>query len=287
MHGVAPPLVTPFTDSGDIDEDALRHLVGHVEDCGVHFLVPGGSTSEAELLTADERARVIEIVAEAATVPVIAGAGHPGYRETMAQIEAAEAAGVDGVMVVTPFYYHHDQATLAAYYRDVADAASVPIYLYAVPVYTHVHLEPTTVGELAEHPNIAGMKDSTGDLGTLVRTIEATKPADFAVLTGSANLLASGLEHGASGAILALANLVPEATSSSYDRFDDDRRWAHQQVRELIPLNDAITSRYGIPGLKWAMRQRGLPAGQPRRPFRAPSSTATAELAELLNDIDG
>lgn len=286
MHGVAPPLVTPFTADGDLDEDRLRRLVGWLEDRGVHFLVPCGSTSEAELLTADERARVTEIVVEEATVPVLAGAGHPGYRETMAQVEAATAAGADGVMVVTPFYYSHDQSTLAAYYRDVADAAAVPLYLYSVPVFTHVHLEPATVGELATHPNVAGMKDSRGDLGAFVRTLDATNAAAFDLLTGSANLLAAGLEHGATGAILALANLAPEATVDIYERIDDDRQVAHQRVRELIALNAAITSRHGIPGLKWAMRERGAPAGHPRRPFREPSDTATDELRESLERLE-
>lgn len=284
MHGIASPITTPFTADGGLDEDALRQLVGWLEDRGVHYLVPCGSTSEAELMTADERARVAEVVVDEASVPVIAGCGHPGYRETRAQLEAADAAGADGALVVTPFYYDHDQSTLADYYRRLADEAAIPIHLYSVPAFTDVRLEPDTVGELAAHPTIAGMKDSLGDLGAFVRTAERTADADFDLVTGSANLVTAARDHGAAGAILAVANLAPEVAVAAYDHHDDQQRATEHQTA-LIELN-ALTSRYGIPALKWAMRERGAPAGHARSPFQPPDTTATTELRAQLEHLD-
>lgn len=283
--GVAPPLVTPFDDRGDVDHDALRELVARLEDRGVDFLVPCGSTSEAELMTADERRRVVETVADAASVPVLAGTGSPGLRETERATAAAAEAGADAALVVTPFYYNHDQATFEAYYRKLADRAPVPVYLYSVPAYTDAALTAATVGRLAEHPGIAGIKDSAGDVGKLVRTVERTADAEFDVLVGSASVFAQALDAGAVGGIMALANLAPSELSAIVDEHASDPAAAREHNERLVRLNRAITSRFGVPGLKWAMRQRGLPAGYPRAPFTEPDAEATATIETLLKRI--
>ncbi|MFW5919262.1 MAG: dihydrodipicolinate synthase family protein [archaeon] len=285
MEGVGPPLVTPFTEDGDIDESALRDLVGWVEDRGVDFLVPCGSNSEAELMTAEERARVVEIVVEAASVPVLAGTGNPGLRETLAATDAAAEAGADAALVVTPFYYDHDQETFAAYYREVADAASIPIYLYSVPAYTGVRLQPETVEELARHPNVAGMKDSSGDVGSFVRIVRRTADEDFDPMVGSGSVLAQALEAGATGGVLALANIAPEGASDVYETHVDDPGRARKTNADLVELNTAITATYGIPGLKWAMRERGAPAGHVRSPHRPVGPDAREQLGSLLEDL--
>lgn len=286
IQGVGPPLVTPFDSNGDVDHDALRELVTRLEAAGVDFLVPCGSTSEAELMTASERRSVIETVVEAATVPVLAGTGQPGLRETAQATAAAAAAGADAALVVTPFYYTHDQATFRSYYRDLADRASIPVYLYSVPAYTDVALTAATVGALAEHPNIAGIKDSAGDLGKLVRTVEQTTDAAFDVLVGSASIFTQALAAGAVGGVMALANLAPAALATIADTRPTDPESARQQNAELVALNRAITSEYGPPGLKWAMRQRGLPAGAPRSPHAALGSDGQAIIGPLLDRLN-
>jgi 4-hydroxy-tetrahydrodipicolinate synthase len=282
MHGVGPPLVTPFTETGDIDYDALRALVEWVETRGVDFIVPCGSNSEAELMTATERARVIETVVETASVPVLAGTGHPGRKETLEATAGAGDAGADAALVITPFYYEHDQETLATYYRDVADSANIPVYLYSVPSYTGVQLEPETVETLATHPNIAGMKDSAGDLGAFIRTKRRTVDAEFDLFVGSGSLLAQACSAGASGGVLALANLCPERVAEIYDA-DPER--ARELNEELVEINTAITATYGVPGLKWAMKQRGAPAGYPRSPHSEPTAEERAHLESLLSEL--
>ena len=287
MHGTGPPLVTPFDADGALDEDALRDLVGWVEARGVDFLVPCGSNSEAELMTAGERGRTTEVVADEASVPVLAGTGSPGKRETLAATEAAADAGADAALVVTPFYYGHDQATLEAYYREVADAAPTPVYLYSVPAYTAVTLEPETVGRLATHPNVAGMKDSSGDIAAFQRTLERTADADFDLMVGSGGVLGQALAAGGTGGVLALANIAPEATTAIYEANDaGDHERASELTAACVELNHAITAEYGIPGLKYAMRQRGAPAGRARSPHRPVDAEATAALDGLLADLD-
>lgn len=285
MDGIGPPLVTPFDEDGDVSARRLRELVSWLEERGVDFLVPCGSNGEAELLTADERARVIEVVAETASVPVLAGTGHPGLRETLDATARAAAAGADAALVVTPFYYEHDQATLADHYRAVADAAEIPVYLYSVPKYTGVRLAPATVADLAGHPNVAGMKDSAGDVGAFLRTRQRTADDEFDLLVGSGSVLAPALDAGADGGVLALANVAPAATASVADTHPADPAAARSAAAELVELNHAVTATHGVAGLKYAMRQRGAPAGHPRPPHGPVDDDARAELDELLADL--
>jgi 4-hydroxy-tetrahydrodipicolinate synthase len=283
MHGVGPPLVTPFTETGDVDYSALRDLVGWVEERSVDFLVPCGSNSEAELLTATERERVVETVVDEASVPVLAGTGHPGLRETQNATAAAADAGADAALVVTPFYYDHDQKSLATYFRDVADSVDLPVYLYSVPSYTGVRLDPETVDTLASHPNIVGMKDSSGDLAAFVRTQRRTADEEFDLLVGSGSLLAQALDAGGTGGVLALANLYPGRAAEIYET--DDPARARELNAELVDVNTAITATYGVPGLKWAMRERGAPAGYPRSPHSEPTEEAREHLDALLGEL--
>ncbi|MFC3477491.1 dihydrodipicolinate synthase family protein [Halobacterium litoreum] len=287
MNGLGVPLATPFDDAGDVDHGALADLTAWVTDRGVDFLVPCGSNSEAELLTAEERAAVVETVADAAPdgVPVLAGTGSPGLRETLDATERAADAGADAALVVTPFYYDHDDADVEAYYREVADASPLPVYLYSVPKYTGHALAPSTVAALADHPNVAGMKDSTGDLGGFQRLRERTADADFDLLVGSGSVFAPALDAGADGGVLALANAAPERASEIWDAHaagDDER--ARAVNRDLVELNHAVTAGHGVPGLKAAMRSRGAPAGAVRSPHRPVPEAVAADLAALVED---
>jgi len=285
MNGVAAPLVTPFTEDGDVDEPALADLVGWLEDRGIDFLVPCGSTSEAELLTAEERVRVIETVVDAASVPVLAGTGSPGYRETRQATAAATEADADAALVVTPFYYPHDQSTLADYYRDLAGEASIPIYLYSVPPFTNVRLDPDTAAELAGHPNVAGMKDSAGDVGSFVRLVRGTADADFDPMVGSGAVFSQALAAGATGGVLALANVAPAVTAEIYEMSSSDPERARRLNAAVTELDHATSFEFGVPGLKYAMRQRGAPAGYARSPHQAPDDEARERLESLVAEI--
>ncbi|MFB6299928.1 MAG: dihydrodipicolinate synthase family protein [Halobacteriales archaeon] len=283
MDGTGLPLVTPFDQNGVLDEGRLRDLVEWVQRRGVDFIVPCGSNSEAELMTVEERSRATEVVVEAADVPVLAGTGHPGLNETIRQTESAAEAGADAALVVTPFYFNHDQATLRTYYEELADAAPIPIYLYSVPKYTGVKLTPETVGTLATHDNIHGMKDSSGDLATFQRERSRTADEEFDLLVGSGGIYAPALDAGADGGVLALANIAPERASEIYRLHQDgEDAQARALNRELVELNTAVTGTYGIPGLKAAMRMRDAPVGQVRSPHLPVDADAEAALGELV-----
>lgn len=286
MHGTAVPLVTPFEDDGSVDHAALRELTTWLLDSGLDFLVPAGSTSEAPLLTMAERTAVVETVVEASgDAPVLAGTGHPGFEATMEQTEQAAAVGADGALVVTPFYYTPDQDALATYYRDVAAASPIPVYLYSVPKYTGVRVEPETAIDLAAHDNVLGMKDSSGDMESVQRIATGTADLDFDLLGGSGSIFAPALDAGASGGILALANVVPERVSEIYRLHEaGDDGEARALNRQLVDLNRALTGVYGVPGIKYAMRHRGREVGAARRPFQPVDDAAARELATLVDD---
>ncbi|NIB99774.1 dihydrodipicolinate synthase family protein [Halobacterium sp. R2-5] len=285
MDGLGVPLATPFDEDGAVDHDALADLAAWVTDEGVDFIVPCGSNSEAELLTAGERAAVVETVVDAVDVPVLAGTGSPGIRETLEATERAADAGADAALVVTPFYFDHDDADLEAYYREVADESPLPVYLYSVPAYTDVKLSPETAGSLADHPNVAGMKDSSGDLTAFQRTRARTADADFELFVGSGGVFAPALDAGADGGILAVSNVVPERASEIAELHAAGKGEAARDVnRRVLDLNHAVTAEYGVPGLKAAMRSRGQPAGTVRSPHRPADDDTEAELAALVED---
>ncbi|HII51815.1 MAG TPA: dihydrodipicolinate synthase family protein [Halobacteriales archaeon] len=285
MEGTGVPLVTPFDEKGDIDESKLAELVGWVEERGVDFIVPCGSNSEAELMTAEERARVVEIVVESASVPILAGTGHPGLRESTIQTELAASAGADAALIVTPFYFSHSQEDMAIYYKKLAELVSIPVYLYSVPKFTHVSLEPDTIAELSDDENIKGMKDSSGNSDLFQQEVEVTKEKDFDMLVGAGGIYAQALEMGATGGVLALANIAPEKCSEIYQLYKKgDSENAKILNDELVELNRGVTGTYGISGLKAAMEMRGAPAGFSRSPHRGVGGAEKEGLQNLLDE---
>jgi 4-hydroxy-tetrahydrodipicolinate synthase/4-hydroxy-2-oxoglutarate aldolase len=286
MNGTGVPLITPFEADGALDEERLRDVVRWVEDGGVDFIVPCGSNSEAELMSVEERARVVEVVAEETDLPVLAGTGHPGLSETLRQTDLAAEAGVDAALVVTPFYYGHSGEALESYYREVADESPIPVYLYSVPAYTDVTLDPEVVGRLAGHDNVAGMKDSGGDVETFQRERRLTADEEFDLLVGSGSVYAHALASGGDGGILGLANVAPERASEIYELHQGgEDETARQLNAELVELNRAVTSKYGVPGAKAAMAEREVDAGYPRKPHREVGVDVRAEIAALVDGM--
>lgn len=282
MHGTGVPIVTPFDEEGGIDHDRLRDLVRWLETAGVDFLVPCGSNGESELLSVEERAAVVETVVDEASVPVLAGTGHPGFAETHRQTALAAESGADAALVITPFYYQHDQEALARYYRRVAEDSDIPVYLYSVPGKSGVSLDPATVAELSKHDNIHGMKDSSGNLVILTQERRRSED-DFELFIGTGSLYAQGLDIGTEGGVLALANVAPEKTAEIYRLHRAGKPSEARSLNgDLVDLNQAITARYGVPGVKAAMRARDVPAGTVRSPFEPLAGEDLAAVEELV-----
>ena len=283
MHGTGVPIATPFDENGAVDHAGLRDLTTWLEAEGIDFLVPCGSTGEAPLLTPDERVAVVETVAEATDLPVLAGTGHESYRTTLRTTERVADAGADGALVVTPSYYNSEDDDLEAYYRDLADDAPISIYLYSVPPFTGHALSPSTATTLATHENVAGIKDSSGDLESVQRLVRETDE-EFSVFVGAGSVYAASLDAGADGGILALGNAVPGRTSEIYRRHrEGDRAGARELNASLVDLNRIMVARHGVPGVKAALDLRGQSVGKPRRPLR-PADDARRDLETLLED---
>ncbi|RME43377.1 MAG: dihydrodipicolinate synthase family protein, partial [Chloroflexi bacterium] len=252
LSGIFPPIVTPFRD-GQVDTEALAFNVQKWNETGLAGYVPLGSTGEFVHLTPAERERVIATVREYAAPGkvVIAGTGSLSTDEAIRLTRRAGELGADAAMVVTPFYYTSQMtdAALWGHYTAVADASPIPILLYNVPVFTHLNMAVETVARLAEHPNIIGMKDSSGNVDQLTQIVHST-PEEFILLSGAAGVLHPALTVGANGAILAISNVVPELCVEIYELVQaNDHATARRRQAVLGALNRAI-SRYGIGGYK-------------------------------------
>lgn len=216
LRGVTPPLVAPFTggSDSDVDHDALAAVVDHAVEGGVAGLFPNGTTGEFASLTTDERAAVVETTVDAAPeVPVLAGVTDTAVADVLAHADRAAAAGADAVVVTPPsFHGPNDDAGLARFFERVADGSPLPVFLYDIPSCTGTPIPAELVVELAEHPNVVGLKDSSGDFGGFTRLLRET-PEEFLLLQGFDNLLWPSLRLGADGGVNALANVVPGALS--------------------------------------------------------------------------
>jgi len=292
IHGIIPAMVTPFHADESLNEDALRQLVNHLIAGGVHGLFPTGSQGEFYALTPDEKQRVWEIVLDetAGRTPVYAGTGAMTTREVIALNKRAERAGIQAVSVLTPMFITPTQDELYCHYIAIAEATTLPVLLYNNPGRTGVHLSPGLVGRLAEHPNIIGVKDSSGDLSLtleyLRQTADVPHTDGFAVLMGRDTLIYAGLLHGAVGAIAATANVAPALVVAIYEAFiagDLDRGLAAQNA--LAPLRQAFELGT-FPGvIKSALALLGIPAGPARGPVGALSPENHEKLKRLVGEI--
>jgi dihydrodipicolinate synthase/N-acetylneuraminate lyase len=217
---------------------------------------------------------------------LVAGTGVNGTRPTIQLTQAAAQAGAEAALVVTPSYYRRDLTVdaLTAHYRAVAEASPIPIVLYNVPVFTGFDLPVDWLPAIASHPNVVGIKDSSGDLERL-RRIRAGMGADFIVLSGAGERLMQAMEAGADGGIVALANVAPLACARiRAASLGGDRTVAAQVQASVTNVGVALTTRFGIPGLKAALRLQGYDHGPPRSPLRPLAEADIETLRSLLEE---
>jgi 4-hydroxy-tetrahydrodipicolinate synthase len=285
--GIAVAAVTPFDRDGNFEEKSFRALIDWWLDQGVHGIVACGTTGEVAYLSHAERACIFEATVKHVhgRVPVIAGTGFASTNETMAMTNTAAEIGVDGALVITPFYYPASQQMLSEHYKRIAQTSKIPVILYNNPQVTHVTLQAETVAELSQIENIIGIKDSAGDWNLLERIIRLTEP-DFLVYSGSLKLIPEALNLGADGGILAIASLAPELCVQLYGLCQQGKKTeakvVHEQLKALI---DGTNGAYGIPGLKSALRLMGFPAGYSRMPFLPLSAREEAQIQKTLQQF--
>jgi 4-hydroxy-2-oxoglutarate aldolase len=286
LRGILLPTTTPFDADGQILSTAIRSNLLAWNATGVIGFVVLGSTGERVHL--DQREYLQTIETSRAAVPdglvFIVGAGQQSTLGTIREIKKAAESGADAVLVITPNYYRSaiNQETLIGFYTAVADAAPVPVLLYSMPALTGIKIEPQTIVRLSEHPNIIGVKDSSNDIAGFSETVRLC-PEDFAVMTGNGTVLLDALQAGATGGILAVGCVVPKACVEIFRAFKEGKvEHAARLQSKLTPLAAAVTTRFGIGGLKAALDMAGYAGGSVRAPLQAANEDARAEIAAML-----
>jgi 4-hydroxy-tetrahydrodipicolinate synthase len=272
LHGVIPAIPTPFAaDGSSVDEAALRRVVRHVVDAGVHGIMTTGGTGEFPHLSREERRLVTAVVAEecAGAVPIYAGTAASSTWEAIALTEDAAAAGATAAILTPPFYFGIPEDMLARHFRDLAAADVLPIVVYNNPLYTGNPLSPALIAELMAVDNVIGLKQSEDDLGQLVEAMRLAEDSGRSLLTGIDSQFYAALCVGARGIFSTAAAIVPAQIVRLYDLFQaGDHAGAVEQHRALQPLNRFLEYDPGyVSPAKEALNMMGIGCGPVRRPL--------------------
>lgn len=289
FSGVFAALTTPYGADGAVSLPDLKHNVQQYNQTDLAGYVAVGSTGESVLLSRSEMDGILITVKEAAKgKKLLAGTGAESTAETIERTKRAAELGYDAALVKTPYYYKtaYKPDVLLAHYRRVADESPIPVMLYSIPQFTGIALTAGEVAALAEHPNIIGIKDSSGNVQGVAETIAAA-PTKFQVLVGSAGSVYPSLAIGARGAILALACALPEKCVALFELFQQGQ---HEKARELqailVRASKLIVSELSIAGVKYAMDQRGYRGGVPRLPLQPLNDERKRRVSDLLGELE-
>ena len=286
LNGIFPPLPTSFDSSENLALDKMRENIKKLSEYKLSGFLVLGSNGEMINLTENEKTKVYEMARDA--IPsnklMIAGTGVQSTRETIALTKSAANAGTDAVLILNPFYYKGLMSTVALsnHYYAVAEASTVPVIIYNMPASSGLDMNADTIVEIAKHPNIIGMKDS-GDNMVKMGDIRLRVKPEFQILAGSAGFLLPAMSVGAIGGILALANIAPKQCIGIFESFlAGEIEKARKMQLEMIPVNDAVTRKWGVPALKEAMDYIGLYGGPSRKPLLPINIDTKTELMNIL-----
>jgi 4-hydroxy-2-oxoglutarate aldolase len=285
LTGVMPPITTPF-ENGQVAVDRLKENFQKWNRTDLSGYLVLGSNGETVYLNEKEKLSVVETSREAipSSKLMLVGTGMESTRETIRFSNQVAEMGVDYALLIAPSYFKGSMKPRILYdhFASVADSSKIEILLYNVPRFTGINMEPDLVARLSEHPNIVGVKDSSGNIGQLGEIVHLSQKG-FAVFTGSAPVFFPALCVGAVGGILAVANAVPQEFCNIQALFHEGRlEEARQLQNRLTPLAKAVTVEHGIGGLKVAMDQAGYFGGEPRAPLQKPGKDVEEELRRLL-----
>lgn len=286
FRGVIPPMITPFDADGAVDFEAHSHNLRRWNTSGLGGYLVLGSNSEASALSEGEKLELIaRTAAEAAPGKVIlAGTGMESTRETIHLTRAAAREGAQSALILTPFYYRdaYKDEHLIRHFEAVAEAVEIPVLLYNVPKYTNINLSNHVVAHLSKHPNIIGMKDSSGNIAQLVEFQRVADPS-FQILVGTAGIWYPALLLGVKAGIMALANCAPEVLVKIQDLVEaGDHHEAERIYRKWVPVNQAVTATFGVSGLKYACNLKGYNGGKVRSPLQETGTEGQKAIAAIL-----
>jgi len=285
LKGIIPPITTPFKND-EVDLVKLKSSIENLNEKKLAGYVVLGSNGESVFLNKEEKIEMISTVREHASAGkvVIAGTGTDSIKETIALTNDAANNGADYALAITPSFFKLDMEhlTFINYYLAIADSSKIPVIIYNVPKFTNVNILPDTIAELSEHNNIVGIKNSSVDTDQTKKFVLET-PDDFQTFVGTGSVLLQGLKDGASGGILALANIAPTECIAIQELYNLGKlKEAELLQKQMVPVNNAITSTFGVAGLKAAMDMIGLYGGNPRLPLNPLDEKAKQELKNIL-----
>jgi 4-hydroxy-2-oxoglutarate aldolase len=271
LNGIYPPVPTPFDSEGRIAPEPLKKNLAALNRYELRGYVILGTNGEYVMLTEQEKLWVLDAARQA--IPrerlLIAGTGCQSTGETIDLTHKAAELGADAALVITPYYYKKlmTPGALITHYNTVADMVPIPVLIYNMPACTGIDLDEETIAAMARHPNIIGIKESSGNVVKMA-TIRQKAGPGFQVLAGSAGFLLPALSIGAVGGVPALANIAPEQCIDIHRYFLEGKRKEARDLQvRLAPLNTAVTARWGVPALKAAMDMMGLYGGPVRLPL--------------------
>ena len=280
-----PPIATPFVND-EVAFDKLAENFSRWNKTGLSGFVVMGSNGESVFLTRDEKLRLVEAVKKNISEEklLIAGTGSDSIRETISLSNDAADRGADYALILTPSFYKSEMkpAAYIKYFSAVADKTKIPVIIYNVPKFTGVDIEAETVAKLSEHKNIVGIKNSSENIRQTIEMIDQT-PKEFATIIGTASVLYSGFSAGAVGGILALANIAPNECVQIQKYVEEEKHAeALKLQKRMLPVNKAITAKYGVAGLKAAMDMLGYFGGEPRSPLSKLNDADKEQLKQIL-----
>ena len=291
LQGIFPPITTPFDHAGNLYAAKVQHNVEKWNKTTLAGYVVCGSTGEDVFLSTEEKVALWELVAQHAAPEklLIAGSGMESAKETICLTNRAAELGYKAALIRTPHYFKNQMtqpANQIVYFRAVADQAKIPVLLYNWPQMTGVDLPAEAIVTLSEHPNIIGMKDSSGNIQRVMDVVRDARQG-FQVLVGSAPALLPSLLMGASGGILAFANAAPYAAIAIWEAFRTREDEAARDWQNRVGRAAARTARNGVPGVKHAMDLNGYYGGPPRLPLTVPTPEAKRDIEEAFKDLKG
>lgn len=285
LDGIYPPVPTPFDGKGRVSVEALKNNLLFLNQFDLRGFVVLGSNGEYVMLSEEEKLLVMEIARTVlpADKLIIAGTGCQSTGETLYLTKKAAEIGVDAALIITPSYYRRlmTPEALIHHYNTIADDSPIPILIYNIPACTGIDLDAETISFLARNPNIIGLKDSSGDV-TKIAAIRQQSGPGFQILAGSGGFLLPSLSVGAIGGIMALANIAPNACIAIRRYYLEGRQIEARELQlRMVPVNSAVTSRWGVPALKAAMEMIGMYGG----PVRLPLLPVSEDIRKQLNSI--
>jgi 4-hydroxy-tetrahydrodipicolinate synthase len=272
LQGIFTPNLVPLDSRGQINETEFRRYIDWLIAKGVHGLYPNGSTGEFTRFTAEERRRIIRIVCDQTRgrVPILAGAAEANVKETISACEAYYEYGARAVAIVSPFYYRLSPDSVYAYFREIALNSPIDVTLYNIPMFASP-IDVPTIRRLAEFPRVIGIKDSSGDMGFMLRMMASVLPArpDFSFLTGWEAVLVPMLIMGVDGGTNATSGIVPEVTRKMWDLTKSGQLDQARAIQlRLLELFDTMLYSADFPeGFRAAVQLRGFDFGNSRQPM--------------------